>query len=492
MTSNLLETKLNFMNSENSPASIPEKTPSNPLFSPMEFGNIGILAVVTFLFLGMYVFMAYVVGWGEAQNFELGWLFLLPIIIAGSILFSLILLIFILKGADPLLVLWCLYFGWLGHQAFNFYLDYLHRLNDFLSYPSLVIIAAAFITIAVILKRVKQNTILLWRFLITLGVMVIISTLAYSAAATYSSSYQAKKAEEGRQLVKDIVDGRRQDMENSENALKTGFDYQILLNGKPVNLGLYFKRTKDVASQNAYIVSHEQGLVDSSFKRMGPGEYMLAPILLGAYEFQPQLVSCGGLNPNFIWENLKFRGPYEIKEGETLKVSIDISQQEYDILQAMKAPENCNKVNNINTSSVDFNALQWNSYKNPVLNFQISYPIVWLALENAVIAEAKVIRIDFVRQGLTAPVITLENLYQGNAPFSTLADYWKDTTYGGEKSRKQISINGKPAYQIVLENGNVITSFMRGSDKQIFILQLWITESLYNKIYDKMLSDFQF
>jgi hypothetical protein len=137
---------------------------------------------------------------------------------------------------------------------------------------------------------------------------------------------------------------------------------------------------------------------------------------------------------------------------------------------------------NSNASSVPTTLLEWETYKNNFLNFSIDYPSSFSISE--IMKDLGQQRVSFKDSDLIyqQPVITIDNM---DNPSSSLEGYWKNGIYGPEKSRKSIMVNNKQAFQIILEDDSIVTSFKR-DDKQIFIIILWdrTRETVYNKMLD--------
>jgi hypothetical protein len=148
------------------------------------------------------------------------------------------------------------------------------------------------------------------------------------------------------------------------------------------------------------------------------------------------------------------------------------------------------------TDKTDLNSLpsctitdssNWKVYKNNLLNFQTEYPDNYTPQVDSAVSDSSKQLVHFYGVGCSNQAVTIETVVN---PSNSLEGYWANTSYGGEKSRKTISLNGNSAYQISLNNGQIITSFYRKSDSQVFIITLW--DIKHSDSYIKMLSNFNF
>jgi hypothetical protein len=135
----------------------------------------------------------------------------------------------------------------------------------------------------------------------------------------------------------------------------------------------------------------------------------------------------------------------------------------------------------------------WNAYTNAHFNYTVTYPSNWNYKEETYSPITNVQFVDFGINSADSQTITLSNdpnPYQHN----TLDEYSKNynTNDSTEQSRSKITVNGKPAIQIISKDGLITTLIMRDADHQVFDWLYWNTSPEDKQIYDTMLQKFKY
>ncbi|MES2315185.1 MAG: hypothetical protein V4486_00395 [Patescibacteria group bacterium] len=308
--------------------------------------------LLTSLFLFINTSALLDIGWGRAQNFELGWIFLGPLMILESIILSLAALAYlryVLKAnKNPIIVFWCLFSSFIVDFTFIFFTDHYHSpfpidSNPFLSLNIIIITAAVILTAVFSLISLRKDELLSKKFKNKLILAIICFVIYFAGVLAYSIHYRIT-TEEANNIAQEIVDkSKAKDQQDWNDALSSGFKVAVLLNGKSIpNAELYYRITRrdKTITDNKYIynIDNEGDGLALENDRMPPGDYIIAPII--GNECDAYAISALGKNPNLDVNKLNFRGPYYIG-SKILNLNIDISNAEYQILLKMQPPHPC-------------------------------------------------------------------------------------------------------------------------------------------------------
>ena len=132
----------------------------------------------------------------------------------------------------------------------------------------------------------------------------------------------------------------------------------------------------------------------------------------------------------------------------------------------------------------------WNTYKNNMFHYQISYPSNWQYDEQKLDSASGVQGISFTGPGSPLSLLLISNdpnPYHHN----TLMEYNQFLKFvPAESSRDFSTINGKQVLGVIFPNNGKEFYFMRDSDKMVFDIKFWVP--LTDSALANMLNSFQY
>lgn len=294
--------------------------------------------IISILFLLFNIWVALSVGWGGEQNFELGWIFLWPILVLVNTIFSLVLIVGLIRKKDDsfIEIVQSLFLFLLINIILAFYIDLYHHvlfsenilfssLIPYVPPPLIIVISAIIISLIISITKARRDHIILKKLLVAVSKSLLLIVVSVSVISIYSSYYSNKAMEKGYEFEEKINNRKASNQQQFNMAQNTKLEYHVFLNEKEINdVSLYVKKTRNVNTSNQYIdINFKEGQIMRS-SSISPGDYIIAPMMGNVF------------HPNFNIDELTFRGPYTLTEGQTLNINIELTQQEYQRLLNMQ------------------------------------------------------------------------------------------------------------------------------------------------------------
>jgi len=164
------------------------------------------------IFLIINFFFATSVGWGGEQGFELGWIFLLPLIFLTNLIFFVVSIIILFRnnGEQIIEIVETSFIFLLIEIAFVFYTRADHNIFNFYSFlyaSSLIILLLVVISILVSIIKIYKDKLLLKRLFIIvfksiliIGIFILITSIYTKYRELKYEEYQ-KCSEQKRELL---------------------------------------------------------------------------------------------------------------------------------------------------------------------------------------------------------------------------------------------------------------------------------------------------